>query len=68
MLENMEKNKFMKCNQVLVMGKVNAGFVFSHQVFGERFYITETLVKRLSGAEDKIPVMVSDYLLDISMD
>lgn len=47
---------------------MNAGFIFSRQIFGERFCITEILVKRLSGAEDKIPVMVSDYLLGISRD
>ena len=51
--------KIIENNQVSMMGKIAAGFTFSHQVFGEGFYMTELLVKRLSDSEDRIPVMVS---------
>ena len=50
------------------MGKIAAGFTFSHQVFGEGFYMTELLVKRLSDSEDRIPVMVSERLVDVTQD
>ncbi len=42
------------------MGKSHTGFTFSHQVFGEGFYMMDMLVKRLSDSEDRIPVMVSE--------
>ena len=53
-------DKIIEKNQVSMMGKIAAGFTFSHQVFGEGFYMTELLVKRLSDSEDRIPVMVSE--------
>ena len=42
--------------------------MFSHQVFGEGFYLVDVLVKRLSESEDRIPVMVSERLLDVTQD
>ena len=57
-------DKIIENNQVSMMGKIAAGFTFSHQVFGEGFYMTELLVKRLSDSEDRIPVMVSERLVD----
>ena len=50
------------------MGKIDTGFTFSHQVFGEGFYTMEILVRRLSDSEDRIPVMVSERLLDVTQD
>lgn len=61
-------DKIIENNQVSVMGKIAAGFTFSHQVFGEGFYMTELLVKRLSDSEDRIPVMVSERLVDVTQD
>ena len=61
-------DKIIENNQVSMMGKIAAGFTFSHQVFGEGFYMTELLVKRLSESEDRIPVMVSERLIDITQD
>ena len=34
-------DKIIENNQVSMMGKIAAGFTFSHQVFGEGFYMTE---------------------------
>ena len=45
-------DKIIENNQVSMMGKIAAGFTFSHQVFGEGFYMTELLVKRLSDSEN----------------
>ena len=58
-------DKIIENNQVSIMGKIDTGFTFSHQVFGEGFYTMELLVRRLSDSEDRIPVMVSERLLDI---
>ena len=61
-------DKIIENNQVLIMAKFDTGFTFSHQVFGEGFYTMELLVRRLSDSEDRIPVMVSERLLDITQD
>lgn len=60
--------KLKENNQVLMRGVISAGFTFSHQVLGEGFYMTEIQVKRLSDAEDRIPVMVSEKLVDVTQD
>ena len=61
-------DKIIENNQVSVMGRIVTGFTFSHQVFGEGFYMMDILVKRLSDSEDRIPVMVSERLIDITQD
>lgn len=61
-------DKVIENNQVSIMGRIDAPFQFSHQVFGEGFYMTELLVKRLSDSEDRIPVMISERLVDITQD
>ena len=58
----------MENNQVEIMGRIASEFVFSHQVFGEGFYLVDVLVKRLSDSEDCIPVMISERLVDITQD
>lgn len=61
-------DKIMENNQVAMMGKIVSQFTFSHQVFGEGFYTVELLVKRLSESEDRIPLMVSERLVDVTQD
>ena len=61
-------DKIMENNQVEIMGRIASEFVFSHQVFGEGFYLVDVLVKRLSDSEDRIPVMISERLMDITQD
>ena len=61
-------DKIIENNQVSIMGKVAAGFTFSHQVYGEGFYLVDVLVKRLSDSEDRIPLMVSERLVDVTQD
>lgn len=61
-------DKIIENNQVSIMGKIASGFTFSHQVFGEGFYMLDVLVKRLSDSEDRIPVMVSERLVDVTED
>ena len=43
-------DKIIENNQVTIMGQVASEFEFSHEVFGEGFYIVEVLVKRLSNS------------------
>ena len=61
-------DKIIENNQVSIMGKISTEFTFSHQVFGEGFYTLELLVKRLSDSEDRIPLMVSERLVDVTQD
>ena len=61
-------DKIIENNQVEIMGKIASQFTFSHQVFGEGFYMVDVLVKRLSDSEDRIPVMISERLLDVKQD
>lgn len=61
-------DKIIENNQVSIMGKVASSFTFSHQVFGEGFYLVDILVKRLSDSEDRIPLMVSERLVDVRQD
>ncbi len=59
-------DKIIENNQVSIMGKIATGFTFSHQVFGEGFFVMDLIVKRLSDSEDRIPVMVSERLVDVT--
>ena len=61
-------DKVIENNQVSIMGKVASEFVFSHEVFGEGFYMLELWVKRLSDSSDRIPVMISERLIDVTQD
>lgn len=61
-------DKIIENNQVSIMGKIASGFTFSHQVFGEGFYTLEVLVRRLSDSEDRIPLMISERLIDVTQD
>ena len=51
-------DKIIENNQVTVIGSVASEFTYSHEVFGEGFYMVDILVKRLSNSSDRIPVMV----------
>lgn len=61
-------DKVIENNQVTIMGEVVGDFVFSHEIFGEGFYMVDVEVARLSESSDIIPVMVSERLLDVSGD
>lgn len=50
------------------MGEIVSDFVFSHEIFGEGFYIVDVNVPRLSDSSDIIPLMVSERLLNVEED
>ncbi len=58
-------DKAMDNNQVTIVGTVDSEFTYSHEVFGEGFYMLEVVVNRLSHMEDRIPLMVSERLVDV---
>lgn len=51
-------------NLVTISGKVNSEPKFSHEVYGETFYQFEVEVPRLSDLYDKVPVLVSERLVE----
>lgn len=61
-------DKIIENNQVSIIGEIVSEFVFSHEVFGEGFYLVDVQVKRLSESCDRIPVMVSERLIDVNED
>lgn len=58
MSTNYEEN-----NRLTLVGKVTSEKVFSHEIYGEKFYIFNLSVPRLSGSEDIIPITISERLL-----
>lgn len=63
-----QQPKFIENNQVQIMGEILSDFSFSHEVYGEGFYMIDISVKRLSDSYDIIPVMISERLIDVTQD
>lgn len=61
-------DKVFDNNQVNIAGEVVSDFTFSHDVFGEGFYVLEVSVDRLSNSYDNIPLMISERLMDVKND
>lgn len=61
-------DKVIENNQVTVMGEIVSDFSFSHEIFGEGFYMVDVKVQRLSESYDVIPVMMSERLIDVTAD
>ena len=61
-------DKVIENNQVIMAGEIVSEFVFSHEVFGEGFYMLEISVRRLSNSYDVIPLMISERLIDVTQD
>ena len=59
-------DKVIENNQVTIMGEIVSSFTYSHEIFGEGFYMVDVKVQRLSDSFDVIPMMVSERLLDIN--
>ena len=57
--------KMIENNKVSVIGEIVSGFPFSHEVFGEGFYMVDIAVNRLSDQADVIPLMISERLIDV---
>lgn len=60
-MENIIEN-----NKVSIQGEVAKEPEFSHELYGENFYIVELSVRRLSDNHDTVLVMVSERLVNIA--
>ena len=58
---------YLENNYLTLVGKVTGEKRFSHEIYGERFYIFDLSVARLSGNADVIPVTVSERLITDNM-
>ncbi|GHU41217.1 single-strand DNA-binding protein [Clostridia bacterium] len=56
-------DKIFENNQVTITGEILTDFSYSHEVFGEGFYLVEVAVNRLSNYADTIPLMISERLI-----
>lgn len=61
-------DKVIENNQVTIMGEITGDFVYSHEIYGEGFYMVDVKVARLSDSSDVIPLMVSERLLNVKED
>ncbi len=61
-------DKVMENNQVVVVGTIVSEFKYSHEIFGEGFFMVDVEVPRLSDSTDTIPVMISERLMDTNRD
>ena len=50
-------------NTIHLRGQITQNLEFGHELFGEQFYVTTLRVPRLSGAEDFLPITLSERLL-----
>lgn len=56
-------------NHLVLVGKVVSDKKYSHEIYGEKFYVFDLEVIRLSSTVDIIPITVSERLLtDIELD
>ena len=51
-------------NHLVLVGKVTSEKVFSHEIYGEKFYIFNLEVARLSDATDIIPITISERIIN----
>lgn len=50
-------------NYLVLIGKIISDKTFSHEIYGESFYLFNLEVPRLSGNEDIIPITISERLI-----
>lgn len=50
-------------NYLVLVGKITSEKVFSHEIYGESFYIFNLEVPRLSSTADCIPITISERLI-----
>ena len=62
----MENSKTAENNHVNLSGIISEECSFSHEVYGEGFYIFNMDVRRLSDNDDILPVTVSERLIDVT--
>jgi len=61
-------DKVIENNQVTIMGEIVSKFTYSHEIYGEGFFLADISVARLSESCDIIPMMVSERLVNVDED
>ena len=54
---------YLENNYLTLVGRVTSEKKFSHEIYGERFYVFNLEIPRLSGNSDIIPITVSERLI-----
>ena len=54
---------YLENNYLTLVGKVTGEKRFSHEIYGEKFYIFDLSIPRLSGNADIIPITTSERLI-----
>ena len=54
---------YLENNYITLVGKVTGEKRLSHEIYGEKFYLFDLSIPRLSGNEDLIPITISERLL-----
>ncbi len=62
----MLQEEILTSNCVKIAGTIVETPVFSHNLFGEGFYIFKVSINRLSEKADILPITISERLIDIS--
>ncbi len=58
---------YLENNYLTLVGKVTGEKKFSHEIYGERFYVFNLTIPRLSGISDIIPITISERLFEDGM-
>lgn len=54
---------YLENNYLTLVGKVTGEKEFSHEIYGERFYVFKLGIPRLSGNQDLVPITISERLI-----
>ena len=65
--EKILDTNFLENNYITLVGKVTGEKRLSHEIYGERFYIFNLEIERLSGNADIIPITVSERIITDEM-
>ena len=58
---------YLENNHIVLVGKVTSDKRFSHEIYGEKFYVFNLEIARLSGNADIIPITVSERIITDEM-
>ena len=58
---------YLENNYLTLVGKVTGEKNFSHEIYGEKFYVFNLEIERLSGNADIIPITVSERIVTDEM-
>ena len=58
---------YLENNYLTLVGKVTGEKKFSHEIYGEKFYVFNLEIARLSGNADIIPITVSERIITDEM-